>query len=172
MKRALVVSAAGSVLLSVMDHEPARQPAAEPPLGTGPEQRPAPLPPPAPPPSEWPRLVLEDAQANPFAAADPAPAATKAAPVPSPPVPAAPVFTAAPGTAASETLALPPIAWLGRMVAPDGSRLTLLAGEGGAVAARVGENAGEAYVVKEVGERSVRLEHKASGRELIVSAVP
>ncbi|MFT3819973.1 MAG: hypothetical protein QM750_20560 [Rubrivivax sp.] len=174
---ALAASAAGSLLLSVLDDGPAPAPAAEPldaaAAGAPPPAQPS-TQPSAPPPGRWPQLGLEDARGNPFAMAEPKPTALAAgpalpvkAPVAPPPVVIAPLATAA------TTVAPPPIVWLGRMVAPDGSRLTLLVGDGGDVAAaRAGEPLGDAYIVREVGERSVRLEHRASGQPLIVSAAP
>jgi hypothetical protein len=188
LKTAFIASGVASVLVGLLDRGSDRggegsaeavaargAPTLPPPLSNGQPERPRtqPLP------QHWPRQEWDEAHNDPFTPGTLAPAvnaasvaATPAAVAAPAPVITAPVSPPVMGNPGIGTGPQPRVTWLGRMVAPDGARLTLLLNDGDGVVAQVGKPVGDAYVVKEVGEHSVRLERKAGGGELMVSAVP
>lgn len=106
---------------------------------------------PAPLPAHWPQVALEGASRNPFVA--PAPPAPKVAATPPPPPPSAP---------------LPPsnYRFWGRLTAPDGHRLLMLArgNDGQPVTIDGATKLEDGWTVESIGDNGVVLVHTASQR--------
>ena len=108
------------------------------------------------------RLTIEPARRDPFVPATSAPAPTVA------PVPA--VIAAAPATPP-----VPPpinVRFLGRMVTPDGQRLSYLVRGEVAIAVKVGDRLDEGYVVESVGEEAVGLVYPPLNAHVTVPIPP